>query len=45
MPRGARLGAPGTMHRAVIRGIEQDSFVRDDTDRKSFLTAWESLDS
>jgi hypothetical protein len=37
MPRGARLDAPGTLHHVIIRGIEQGSIVRDDTDRKMFL--------
>ena len=37
MPRGPRLDAPGTLHHVIIRGIEQGSIVRDDTDRKSFL--------
>jgi putative transposase len=37
MPRGPRLDAPGTLHHVIIRGIEQGSIVRDDTDRKEFL--------
>ena len=37
MPRGARLDTPGTLHHVMIRGIEQGSIVRDDTDRNAFL--------
>jgi REP element-mobilizing transposase RayT len=37
MPRGARLDAPGTLHHVIVRGIEQGSIVRDDTDRQEFL--------
>ncbi len=37
MPRGARLDAPGTLHHVIVRGIEQESIVRDDTDRRAFL--------
>lgn len=37
MPRGPRLDAPGTLHHVMIRGIEQGSIVRDDTDRKAFV--------
>ena len=37
MPRGPRLDAPGTLHHVMIRGIEQGSIIRDDTDRKAFV--------
>ncbi|TLU83899.1 MAG: hypothetical protein FDX30_06440 [Chlorobium sp.] len=37
MPRGPRLDAPGTLHHVIVRGIEQSSIVRDDTDRKTFI--------
>ncbi|MBM3163483.1 MAG: hypothetical protein FJZ79_09290 [Chlorobi bacterium] len=37
MPRGARLDAPGTLHHVMMRGIEQGSIVRDDSDRTEFL--------
>jgi len=33
MPRGARLDAPGTLHLVIIRGIEQGSIVRDNTEK------------
>lgn len=38
MPRGARLDSPGTLHHVIMRGIEQKEIVRDDRDRKNFLT-------
>jgi len=34
MPRGARLDTPGTLHHVMVRGIEQGSIVRDDSDRE-----------
>jgi len=37
MPRGARLDTPGTLHHVLVRGIEQGSIVRDDSDRVEFL--------
>jgi putative transposase len=37
MPRGPRLDAPGTLHHVIVRGIDQGSIVRDDTDRKTFI--------
>ena len=37
MPRGPRLDAQGTLHHVMIRGIEQGSIIRDDTDRKAFV--------
>lgn len=37
MPRGARHEAPGTLHHVMMRGIEQGSIVRDDSDRAKFL--------
>lgn len=37
MPRGARLDTPGTLHHVMVRGIEQGSIVRDDSDRVEFL--------
>ena len=38
MPRKARLDAPGTLHHAVIRGIERGRIVEDDQDRKNFVS-------
>ena len=38
MPRGARLDAPGTLHHVMIRGIERGKIVKDDSDRKNFIT-------
>ncbi|ABL66207.1 conserved hypothetical protein [Chlorobium phaeobacteroides DSM 266] len=37
MPRGARLDTQGTLHHVMVRGIEQGSIVRDDSDRVEFL--------
>ena len=37
MPRGARLDIPGTLHHVMVRGIEQGSIFRDDSDRVEFL--------
>jgi putative transposase len=45
MPRVPGLDVPGTLHHVIIRGIRRSGIVRDDTDRKSFSTAWKSLDS
>jgi len=38
MPRGARLDAPGTLHHAIVRGIERRNIVDDDTDRADFIS-------
>jgi len=38
MPRGARLDAPGTLHHVILRGIERKKIVKDDADRKNFVT-------
>jgi len=38
MPRGARLDAPGSLHHVIIRGIEKQPIVNDDSDRKNFVT-------
>lgn len=38
MPRGARLDAPGTLHHVMVRGIEGNSIVEDDSDRNYFVT-------
>ena len=38
MLRGPRLDAPGTLHHVIIRGIDQGSIVRDDTDRTAFVS-------
>lgn len=35
MVRGQRLDAPGTLHHVIIRGIEQGSIVRDNTENIS----------
>ncbi len=37
MLRLPRLDASGTLHHVIIRGIEQGSLVRDDTDRTEFV--------
>ena len=33
MPRRARLDAPGTLHHVMVRGIEQQKIVTDNSDR------------
>lgn len=38
MPRRARLDAPGTLHHAIVRGIEKHCIVDDDEDRENFVT-------
>ncbi|NTV08263.1 MAG: hypothetical protein HGA81_06625, partial [Chlorobium limicola] len=38
MPRGARLDAPGKLHHVMVRGIEGNSIVEDDSDRNYFVT-------
>ncbi|MCF8217174.1 MAG: transposase [Chlorobium sp.] len=38
MPRGARLDAPGTLHHVMVRGIEGNSIVADDEDRRFFVS-------
>ena len=37
MPRQARLGAPGTLHHVIVRGIEKRRIVDDDKDRADFV--------
>jgi REP element-mobilizing transposase RayT len=37
MPRAPRLDAPGTLHHAIVRGIEKGLIVRDDKDREAFV--------
>ncbi|BBO70951.1 transposase [Desulfosarcina alkanivorans] len=37
MPRGARLDTPGTLHHAIVRGIERRRIVDDDPDRENFI--------
>ncbi len=37
MPRQARLDAPGTLHRVIIRGIERKKIVSYDQDRQDFV--------
>jgi len=37
MPRQARLDFPGTLHHVIVRGIERQKIVSDDTDRKAFV--------
>ena len=37
MPRRARLDAPGTLHHAMVRGIERRRIVKDVADRKNFV--------
>jgi len=43
MPRGARLDAPGTLHHVMIRGIEKGRIVKDDDDRRHFVSRMGSL--
>ncbi len=38
MPRQARLDSPGTLHHVIIRGIEKKPIVKDDVDRKAFIS-------
>ncbi|MEE9905955.1 MAG: transposase [Chlorobium sp.] len=38
MPRGARLDVPGTLHHVMVRGIEGNSIVTDDDDRRFFVS-------
>ncbi len=37
MPRLARIDAPGALHHVIVRGIEQRTIFKDDTDRRDFL--------
>ncbi len=37
MPRQARLDAPGTLHHAILRGIERGKIAADEEDRAAFL--------
>jgi len=37
MPRQARLDAPGTMHRMIVREIEKRKMVDDGMDRQAFI--------
>ncbi|MBN2108631.1 MAG: transposase, partial [Deltaproteobacteria bacterium] len=43
MPRGARLDAPGTLHHVMIRGIEKGRIVKNDDDRRDFVSRMGSL--
>jgi REP element-mobilizing transposase RayT len=38
MPRQARLDAAGTLHHVIIRGIERRHIVKDDEDRRAFVS-------
>ena len=38
MPRGPRLDSPGTLHHVIVRGIKGKEIVKDNKDRKDFLT-------
>jgi putative transposase len=38
MPRQARLGAPGTLHHVIVRGIERRKIADDDQDRRDFVS-------
>jgi len=38
MPRGARLDAPGTLHHVIVRGIEKRKIVKDNQDRRHFVS-------
>ncbi len=37
MPRHARLDVPGALHHVIVRGIERQAIVRDDSDRAAFV--------
>ena len=37
MPRLARLGAPGVIHHAIIRGIDRKEIFRDNRDREDMM--------
>jgi hypothetical protein len=37
MPRQARPDAPGTLHHAIIRGIECKEIVKDNHDSQNFV--------
>jgi len=43
MPRLARLDAPGVLHHAMGRGIEQRKIFKDDNDRVNFLDRLEKV--
>ena len=43
MPRQTRLGAPGTLHHVIIRGIEQKEIVKDYHDRQNFVYRMETI--
>ena len=45
MPRQARLDSPGTLHHAIVRGIEQRQIVEDDKDRRHFVDRMGALAS
>ena len=45
MPRQARLDAPGTLHHAIVRGIEKGKIVDNDTDRQNFVSRMGDLAS
>ena len=37
MPRQARLDSPGTLHHVIVRGIEKQPIVEDESDRSNFV--------
>jgi REP element-mobilizing transposase RayT len=43
MPRQARLGAPGTLHQVMGRGIERTKVFRAREDREDFQARWGEL--
>jgi len=43
MARQARLDAPGTLHRVMVRGIEGRRIVDNVQDRKEFVTRLGSI--
>ena len=43
MPRGARLDAPGTLHHAMVRGIERRNIVDDEKDPQDFVSRLSKL--
>ena len=43
MPRKARLDVPGTLHQAIVRGIEGRNIFQDGEDRKAFVDRMKNL--
>lgn len=43
MPRGPRLDAPGTLHHVMVRGIEGSIIVKDESDRRQFVSRMQDV--